>query len=141
MSAFCVFQLTVRRASLSAASRLMRAFPHHDNVCKLWVHCTLPLLCDVEKTIQETALDSFCENVIGIATAIGAASRQDTPSIVADGQRLRLILGMIVREGTSMVSCLGIGCSAARSKGTLRAQEAAHGIEQIIDGVYMRVEL
>ena len=127
-------QLTVRRATLAAASRLLSEFPGHHRISALWVRCTLPLLYDTERSIQDSALDSFCSALLSCAEAIGSAPRADSPSAVGEARRLRPLLAAIAREGGSKVSCLGVGCNAAKGKGMVRAVKAAAGVERVIDG-------
>ncbi len=57
-------QVSVRKAALGVCSGLLRALPHEASLAALWVAAALPLVRDVEASLQEQLLDSFHDFVI-----------------------------------------------------------------------------
>ncbi|CAD7705077.1 unnamed protein product [Ostreobium quekettii] len=126
--------LTVRRAALTASSRLMTEFPLHQPVCSLWVRAALPLVHDPETSIRDSATDSFHSNFILPAQAVGCASDPPGPTAEEKAGVLRPILNAIAGTASS-VSCLGVACKMSKTKGLLRADKVARGAELVIDGL------
>ena len=62
-------QVSVRKAALGVSSGLLRALPQKASLAQLWVAAALPLVRDVEASLQEQMLDSFHEFVIAPAGA------------------------------------------------------------------------
>ena len=60
-------QMSVRKAALGAACGLLRALPDQALLAALWVGAALPLVRDVEASLQEAALDAFAEFIIAPA--------------------------------------------------------------------------
>ena len=52
-----VLQVSVRKAAMVALSRLLELFPLESIICQAWVRSVLPLVRDVESTIQDSMLD------------------------------------------------------------------------------------
>jgi hypothetical protein len=52
-----LLQVSVRKAAMVAISRLLELFPLESIICQAWVRSVLPLVRDVESTIQDSMLD------------------------------------------------------------------------------------
>lgn len=59
--------MSVRKAALGVSSGLLRALPQETSLAQLWVAAALPLVRDVEASLQEQLLDSFHEFIIAPA--------------------------------------------------------------------------
>jgi hypothetical protein len=60
-------QVSVRKAALGVCSGLLRALPQEASLASLWVAAALPLVRDVEASLQEQFLDSFHDFLIAPA--------------------------------------------------------------------------
>ncbi|KAK9813253.1 hypothetical protein WJX72_011494 [[Myrmecia] bisecta] len=86
--------VTVRKVGLSAASRLLRELPYETAMAELWVRAALPMVRDVEASMQEQLLDQFHDLIIARAATAAATGRDKapTPAALAAAALLRPIL-------------------------------------------------
>jgi hypothetical protein len=59
--------MSVRKAALGVIGSLLRALPGESQLAQLWVQAALPMVRDVEASLQEQLLDQFHEFVISPA--------------------------------------------------------------------------
>lgn len=60
----CRAQVSVRKAALGVSSGLLRALPGEAPLADLWVASALPLVRDVETSLQDQLLDSFHDFIV-----------------------------------------------------------------------------
>ncbi|KAK9842050.1 hypothetical protein WJX81_006195 [Elliptochloris bilobata] len=131
--------VSVRKAALSAAARLLRALPREASLAALWVRAALPAVRDTEASMQELLLDQFNELVVGRAAAVGAGHRrEDAPAPPAAAEAAALlapILAALDAAGAAGAACVSRVCAALHAKRRLRAPEAAAGLQRVIAGL------
>ncbi|GAB4813688.1 hypothetical protein N2152v2_000734 [Parachlorella kessleri] len=129
--------VSVRKAGLTAAHSLLKALPDQPAVAALWVRAALPLVRDVEASIQEAVLDQFQDLVTGRAVAAGACSREGGPtsSALKAAEELRPILAAFATGGGACKACVARACSKLKAKSRLRTKQAATGLQHIILGL------
>lgn len=57
-------QVSVRKAALGVMHGLLRALPQEGRLAQLWVQAALPMVRDVEASLQEQLLDQFHEFIV-----------------------------------------------------------------------------
>ncbi|KAK9803508.1 hypothetical protein WJX73_000161 [Symbiochloris irregularis] len=120
--------VSVRKGALSAVVRLSREQPHEQPVTHLWVTSVLPMVRDMETSLQEAALEAVHEAIFARAAAIG--ERKSNPHVMT---HLRSLLAQLTKEGgVSCSTCLGKSCAVFKAKKRLRGKAVAHGLETII---------
>ena len=73
-----MMQVSVRKAALGVMAALLKAFPDQAALAQLWVTSALPMVRDVEASVQEQLLDhvhTFLMVPAGLAIASGPLRR------------------------------------------------------------------
>ncbi|EIE24970.1 hypothetical protein COCSUDRAFT_83663 [Coccomyxa subellipsoidea C-169] len=116
--------VSVRKAALGVCSGLLRALPHEASLAALWVTAALPLVRDVEASLQEQLLDSFHDFVIVPAVAMS----KDAGAV----ERLAPVLAALSEDSGAAAVCLGRACAQLKVKKRLKADKVAAAMQHII---------
>eukprot|EP00884_Botryococcus_braunii_P006340 jgi/Botrbrau1/15707/Bobra.4_1s0080.1 len=125
--------VSVRRASLSAMSHLLKEFPQSQSLARLWIEAALPLVRDVEAAIQESLLDQFNEHVIAPATKFGSSlgrGIQNWPPPQLMG--LLPILTAMGNIAAAERTCLGRACALLSAKHRLPGKNVIAALQEIV---------
>ncbi|GAX77789.1 hypothetical protein CEUSTIGMA_g5232.t1 [Chlamydomonas eustigma] len=121
--------VSVRRAAMSACARLVQAFPHNPACCDLWTRCTLPMVRDVETSVQEEAVKQTQELLFSRAAAsVGA-------EVGSEAAELLPLLVALQHLGRSTAGCLGRALAALMVKKSVDMAKVAKGLENILTGL------
>ncbi|BDA42617.1 probable condensin complex subunit 1 at C-terminar half [Coccomyxa sp. Obi] len=124
--------VSVRKAALGVSSGLLRALPQEASLAQLWVAAALPLVRDVEASLQEQLLDSFHEFIIAPAVAMGKNAEA--------AARLAPLLAALAENSGAVGVCLSRACAQLRVKKRLRADKVAAAMQTIISQQGMATE-
>ncbi|KAF5842057.1 non-SMC mitotic condensation complex subunit 1-domain-containing protein [Dunaliella salina] len=113
--------LSVRKAALAAASRLVAAFPEQIACCELWVRAALPLVRDAEVSIQEALLDQFSSLVLDKVAAAGTNKHGAEGAIRA----VKPLLSALTLSSKGGAACAAKACSLLAQKHALHSKQVA----------------
>lgn len=121
--------VSVRKAALSAACRLLLAFPDHAPCCELWVRSGLPLVRDPESSIQEALADQCLSLLVDRLVACGAGNGAGA---AAQAAMLVPLLAGVSGLGRAASSCLNRVLALLAGRKQLKSKPAAKGLEALI---------
>ncbi|KAF8073170.1 Ncapd3 [Scenedesmus sp. PABB004] len=155
--------VSVRKAALVALSTLVELFPGEPSLAAAWVSSALPLVRDVEATVQDALADWAAALLLDKAAAVGGAAAKATKrgaapaaSEAGDGMdwqpegggggaggdddgdaasaELRALLAAVAGVGRAAGACLGKLCAGLAAKRKLKAGPVCRGLEAVIAG-------
>lgn len=125
-----IVQVSVRKAGLVALCRLLELFPQEPLLCNAWMRSAMPLVRDVESSIQDALLD-WAEALLVNKAAAAAGSSAEASMSAAE---LRPLLAAAAAGGRACSACIGKLCASLHAKKRLKAKDVAKGLESIIAG-------
>ena len=138
--------VTVRKAALVAIGDLVAAAPTDATVVDLWIRSCLPLIRDVENSVQETVIDQVDELVLKKVASCCLRKRGDddgdnppslpTPPTSCHNQLLP-VFAALSRSGAAGKTCLARACHQLKKKGRLLGKKIALGLETVLAWMMM----
>ena len=110
--------VSVRRQALLSLNALLRVFPENQDVNSVWLKSILPIIDDVESSLQERCLDGFQEFVISGIMPAEPKLRDDSNQRVSY-VRSQLLIAYLGSWASPAASTLGRLVSALHKRGAL----------------------
>lgn len=127
--------VSVRKAALSAMRSLLTAAPGAALLAALWIQSALPMIRDVETSLQELVLEQFQELLLARAAAAASTGRDGVPTSAARKAAAELLplLAALGAGGAASRACVVRCISQLKAKQRLRAKQVIAGLQRVIE--------
>ena len=131
--------VTVRKQGLALCTNALRRHPSKDSA-RLWLHAALPLVNDVESSLQEKTLNVFEEMLIGaladpqlVMQLTGATGDKAAALAVRPSARALPLLAELPLVGSAAARNIGVALQLLQQRKRLKSSALARACQRVVD--------